>query len=166
MAAPFRVEPFARQPGYRDFSCGVAALDGYLATTASQHIEKGIAAVMVALDAETGGIVGFYTLSGYALQSDGLPDHLAKRLPRSLPAFLLGKLAVATHAQGRGLGGALLTHALRRAATLSREIGAAGVVVDAIDEAAVAFYARFGFVLLTDQPRRLFLPMRVAAAIP
>lgn len=141
-------------------------LDRYLAETASQLVRKGIAAVMVAEEVETGRIVGYYTLSGYMLQRSSLPQDLARRLPESLPAMLLGKLAVDRRLHGRGMGGALLSHALKRAASLSNEIGAVGVVVDAIDDRAAAFYEHFGFTRLTDEPRRLFLPMGIARAIP
>ena len=39
------------------------------------------------------------------------------------------------------------------------------VMVDAKDEAAVAFYRHYGFVLLQSQPRRLFVPMRTVAQL-
>jgi hypothetical protein len=42
------------------------------------------------------------------------------------------------------------------------------VVVDALDSDALAFYERFGFSALTDDPMRLFLPVSTirAAAQP
>jgi ribosomal protein S18 acetylase RimI-like enzyme len=39
------------------------------------------------------------------------------------------------------------------------DIGAIAVIVDALDDAARAFYERFGFRLLPDRGNSLFLPM-------
>jgi hypothetical protein len=39
------------------------------------------------------------------------------------------------------------------------------VLVDAKDEAAVAFYRHHDFQCLADQPRRLFLPMATIAKL-
>jgi ribosomal protein S18 acetylase RimI-like enzyme len=55
----------------------------------------------------------------------------------------------------------LLVDALRRAQHLADQIGIRAVEVDAINEAARAFYEKYGFVRLRDDSRHLFLPMRV-----
>jgi hypothetical protein len=39
------------------------------------------------------------------------------------------------------------------------------VIVDTKDDTAHAFYARYGFESLPEQPGRLFLPMRTVAAL-
>jgi GNAT superfamily N-acetyltransferase len=67
--------------------------------------------------------------------------------------------------QGQGLGGDLLVDALRRVQFLADEIGIRAVEVDAIDDAARRFYERNGFVPLLDNPRHLFLPVRVIRAL-
>ena len=76
-----------------------------------------------------------------------------------LPAVLLGRLVVDRQHQGRGYGAALLFEAIRRVAATSQEIGIAGLFVDAKDDAAAAFYRKFGFVPLPSDPHRLFLPL-------
>lgn len=60
-----------------------------------------------------------------------------------------------------GSGEHLLMDALRRALAASREVASVAVVVDAKDDASVAFSRRDGFIGFADQPRRLFLPMAV-----
>jgi ribosomal protein S18 acetylase RimI-like enzyme len=59
--------------------------------------------------------------------------------------------------KGQGLGGALLANALHRSAR--SEIAAYALMVDAKDEAAVAFYRYHGFIALPDSPLTLFLPL-------
>jgi ribosomal protein S18 acetylase RimI-like enzyme len=55
---------------------------------------------------------------------------------------------------GSSLGGHLLVDALRRCVRGGMEFGARAVVVDAINDAAVAFYRHFGFHQL--EGRRLW----------
>jgi GNAT superfamily N-acetyltransferase len=104
-------------------------------------------------------IIAYFTLSACEGITVGLPPKLAKRLPRTIPAVLLGRLAVDREHQGRGFGGTLLAEAIRRVAVTSQEIGIAGMFVDAKDDAAAAFYRKFGFVPLASNPHRLFLPL-------
>jgi len=56
--------------------------------------------------------------------------------------------------------------ALRRVVNASTVVGCTGIVVDAKDEGAVRFYAKYDFVAVTDHgwPRRMFLPMGTARA--
>ncbi len=79
----------------------------------------------------------------------------------AIPVVLLGRLAVDRSVQGQGLGELLLLDALRRAQHIADEIGVRAVEVDAIGEKARAFYARYGFVQLVDDPNHLFLSLQV-----
>lgn len=124
-----------------------------------------MATAFVALERDTGRIAGYYTLSAASVPVVDLPDALKARLPRypSIPAVLLGRLAVDRRYRGQGLGGALLADALTRAAIA--EIGAYALVVEAKDEAAAAFYRHHGFIPFREQPRRLFLPIATAKGL-
>jgi GNAT superfamily N-acetyltransferase len=103
--------------------------------------------------------MGYFTLSACEGVGSASPAKLAKRLPRTVPAVLLGRLAVDRSAQGRNYGSALLVEAIRRVAATSHVIGVAGLFVDAKDDRAAAFYQNFGFVPLPSNPHRLFLPL-------
>ncbi len=144
------------------FSCGTDTLDNYLKNQAGQDVEKRVAAVFVATD-DGHTIAGYYTLSQYSIHAGELPAAALKqlKLPKypALPATLIGRLARATTHKGRGLGELLLMSALERALAASRQVGSIAVVVDAKDEAAIKFYAGYGFIRLPDHPNRLFLPM-------
>jgi ribosomal protein S18 acetylase RimI-like enzyme len=84
------------------------------------------------------------------------------RLPRyPVPVARIGRLAVDVREQGKGIGAALLRHAMRLGASLAQQIGLSAVVVDARNEAAAAFYARYGFQRFPDQNLRLFLTTAV-----
>lgn len=55
-----------------------------------------------------------------------------------------------------GFGAFLLAEALVRAAAAGEAAAARLVVVDAIDDDAVAFYEHFGFIPAPEHPRRLY----------
>jgi GNAT superfamily N-acetyltransferase len=143
------------------FSCGVNALDRYFRQQAGQDHRRRAAIVFVAVDTmANNAIVGYYTLSAAQVLVKDLPEQVTRRMPRypELPAVLLGRLAVDLRWQGRQLGRLLVTDALLRCARLD-QIGALFLLVDAKDRATEQFYARLGFVALTDQPSRLFFPL-------
>ncbi|HEX9368238.1 MAG TPA: GNAT family N-acetyltransferase, partial [Vicinamibacterales bacterium] len=90
-----------------------------------------------------------------------------KRLPRYplVPATFMGRLAVDRSYRGLRLGERLLIDALRRSLVASQVIASVAVIVDAKDQAGVAFYLRYGFLAFPDQPLRLFLPMKTVAQL-
>lgn len=129
---------------------------------AGQDARRFVAAVFVLVATNDDKAVrGYYTLSSFGIEKDGLPADFIKKLPPYpvIPATLLGRLAVDRTLAGRGIGEFLLIDALRRTFEQSRAIASAALVVDAIDENASRFYAHFDFISLPDQRSRLFLPM-------
>ena len=136
------------------FVSGSDALDRYIREQAKQDIRRRVASCFVAIDTD-GIIAGYYTIAATSLILDKLSPERAKRLPRypSIPAVLLGRLAVAQAHQGKRLGGALVADALLRATRA--EVMAYAMEVDAKDEQAANFYEHLGFERLGDDPRKL-----------
>lgn len=155
---PFRIEPLGQKHERAFFNSASPALDSYFRERVRRDIERHVATCFVAVD-EDDRVAGFYTLSSSSILLDSLDPDLAKRLPRypTVPVTLLGRLAVAVHARGMGLGATLLLDALERSARAQKEIASFAVVVDAKDEAAANFYRHYHFRELTGN--RLFLPM-------
>lgn len=154
------IEPLGPQHDRESFACGEPALDDYLRRRASQDTRRRVARVFVAAGAAPGEIAGYYTLSAASFEKDELPAGIAKRLPHyPVPAVVIGRLAVSRSFQGRGLGETLLLDAIRRVVRASASIAAYAIVVDAKNDAARAFYERYGFRPFPSTPRRLFLPL-------
>ena len=155
------IEPLGAGHDRGRFACGIPALDLYLRRQAGQDIRRRIARVFVCVEADNPKqILGFYTLSALSIETPALPPEIARRFPRyPLPAALIGRLAVAEPAQGRGIGRLLLMDAIQRTLRASREIAVYALVVDAKDERTGAFYRRFDFRSFPDRPLRLFLPL-------
>ena len=166
-ATPFRIEPLTKAHRREGFSCGAAPLDRYLQVQARQDAEKRVAAAFVLIEPPANQVLGYYTLSSSSIDVGQIPADLAKRLPKypSLPVTLLGRLASDVSLKSKGAGDLLLMDALARALQATQSIASMAVVVDAKDDAAEAFYRDFGFTVVQDKPRRLFLPMAVVAEL-
>ncbi|MCM2374930.1 GNAT family N-acetyltransferase [Aporhodopirellula aestuarii] len=165
-ARDFICETLAKRHDRKQFTCGVEALDNYLRQTASQDVKRKTAAVFVMVpEDEPKRIAGFYTLCATSVELTGLPIEIAKRLPRypQVPGILMGRLA--RDESFPGIGRLLLADALSRCVRSADDIAAALIVVDAKDAAAVAFYQKFGFLLLPKWKSRLFLPMATASKL-
>ncbi len=147
------------------FDCGAPELNEYLRRAARQHGEKGISRTFVLVEPESPGkILGFVTLAVGEVEAAAVPPRVARRLPRRLPVARLARLAVSADRQRNGLGELLLTFALRRTVQVASSVGLVGVFVDAKNERAQAFYRRYGFIPLQDEPLKLFLPIATLAA--
>lgn len=160
MTAPFRVEVLGPTHARDDFSCGIEALDRYLARQASQDVRRRVSACYVAVEIGSSKVAGCYTLAAGGVPLTDLPGSLTKRLPRypSVPVARVGRLAVDQNFRGQKLGSALLADAAMRA--MRSEVAVLALVVDAKDDAAEAFYLHHGFEASGSQARQLFVPLK------
>ena len=161
MSVRFAIEPLAKHDRH-DFSCGNKRIDSYFRTAISQDVKRQYATCFVASDINNGRVAGFYTLSSSNVPLVDVPEPLARKLPRypTVPAVLIGWLARDVTYAGEGIGELLLFSAIRTVA--KAPIGAHAMFADAIDDAAVGFYAAYGFRPLNDRPRTLSLPLATA----
>ncbi len=145
------------------FSSGLESVDRYLREVARGHTEKGVSITRVLVEAAATNpkpVIGFFTLAGLSVEAKPWPG-APKGLPnQAVPAILLGRLAVATTHQGKGLGAMLLATARQLAHETITRTGGIGLVVDAAHPQAAAFYSGFGFLPVYSGSLRLFLPAK------
>lgn len=149
------------------FHCGVASLDSYLKTQATQDMRRKANAVFVFVHVdEPSRILGYFTLCALGLERGEIPEQARVHLPRYplVSATLIGGLAVDLSVQGRGIGRTMLAAAVTKAYRNADVVGSSMLVVDAIDERAHRFYEAFSFLPLQDS-MRLILPMRTIAGL-
>ncbi|MDJ0448071.1 GNAT family N-acetyltransferase [Methylocystis sp. JR02] len=146
----------------RGFSSGNARIDRYFANGLGQDVRRNYAACYVLVERSDEKIVGFYTLSSSGVPLLEVPPDLAGKLPRypTVPAVLIGWLARDKAYAGEGVGGLLLFDAFAR--ICASPIGAHAIIVDAIDDAAAAFYRKYLFKPFANKPDSLFLPLTTA----
>jgi ribosomal protein S18 acetylase RimI-like enzyme len=162
IGAPFGFEALSDGHDRAAFDCGDEALDRYFRTQATQDIRRRVANCFVVVESATGQVAGYYTLSSASIPLIDLPPEITKRLPRypTLPAVLIGRLAVDRRFQRRGLGELMLINAVHR--TMQDSAAAFALLVDAKNDQAVAFWERYGFQGIAGRPRTLFLPLATA----
>ena len=157
-----QVRPLTGEHDRQGFDCGRQELNNWLRQIARQHQDKGLSKTFVAVREEAPTrICGYYALTLAELENRHLPEAWRKKLPRRIPGVRLGRLAVDTQYQGKGLGELLLIDALTRAQRIYTEAGGIGLFVDALDAQAAAYYRNFGFEALPDNPLLLFLSAKV-----
>lgn len=152
------------------FDCGVPTLNEFFTKRALSNSRRKFGSTFVLRRAERDPegwpeVLGFYTLSAHAVElSKKLSRLLGHGAPRALPVVLIGRLARDRRAKGGGVGERLLVDALGRALNSQLDVAWCGVVVDAKDEAAIAFYEKYDFAPLSDEglPRRMFLSLDTA----
>ena len=159
MTVPFQIEALTAQHNRKEFFCGDSALDRYFSERVTQDIRRLVTACYVALEADTGCIAGYYTLSASDIPLTDIPEEMKNRLPRypAMPVARLGRLAVDKEFQGRRIGGGLLWDALMRSAR--SEIAVFAMVVDAKNDQAASFYLHHGFSSFGSIPGQLIMPL-------
>lgn len=157
------IQPLSKTHDVKGFDCGTPVLNDWLSKTARQHQDKGISRTFVVVDVEAPKVVvGYYAITICEVHGKDLPPEMAKRLPRGVPAFKLGRLATAQQYQRNKdlrIGETLLVDAMSRAKALSKQAGGFALFVDAKDEGAAAFYGKYGFTSLPDNLLTMFIPM-------
>ncbi len=110
-------------------------------------------------------VVGYYAVSTAMEERQALPSAKLRRgMPHQVPLLLIGRLALDASVQGKGLGADLLSDAIRRCCAAADVAGARAIVAHAIDDDAVNFYARHGFVHSMLGERVMLLPIEAARA--
>ncbi|MFM7603306.1 MAG: GNAT family N-acetyltransferase [Pseudanabaena sp.] len=144
------------------FCCGEESLDTYIRKQASQDLKKRVSTVFVLIDEPQMDVLAYYTLSSYMIDVTALEESFAKRLPRypSLPATLLGRLAVDNEHKGRRFGELLLIDALKKAKDAATQVASLAVIAEALDKRALSFYIKYGFKQFRQEPMKLYLPMK------
>jgi predicted GNAT family N-acyltransferase len=156
------IQALEHQPhDVKSFDCGVEVLNNWLGKMAKQHAEKNISRTYVLVDDNNPRtIFGYYAITPcQVVASAELPPDKAKKLPRNVPGFRLGRLARSVLHDGKRIGETLLLDAMNRAKQLSMQAGGNALFVDAMDDGAAAFYHHYGFVQSPDDPHKLFMPM-------
>ena len=137
------------------FSCGKSPLDEWLRSRAIRSEGKSARTYVVCVASR---VVGYYCFAAGSVRLDEMPKKLQRNMPAMVPIILIGRLAVDTGYQGRGIGKGLLKDAFLRGLQASQAIGARAFLVHAIDAEAAAFYAGFGFIEFPAGSQTFFLP--------
>ncbi|TPL88150.1 GNAT family N-acetyltransferase [Mesorhizobium sp. B2-3-14] len=150
--------PLAENHDLEPFQSGTESLDQWLRRRARANQVSGASRTYVV--AEGIRVVGYYCLSSGGLDLAEAPGIVRRNMPDPIPMVVLGRLAVDTGWQGKGLGAALLQDAVLRAGQAATILGIRGIFVHAISDEAKAFYERHGFAASPKNPMTLVLSLK------
>jgi GNAT superfamily N-acetyltransferase len=141
------------------------ALDNWLKERALASEGLSARTYVVCLTDHPARVVGYYAISTAMEERQVLPTAKLRRgMPHQVPLLLIGRLAVDQSVQGMGLGTDLLSDAVRRCCAAAEIAGARAIVAHAIDENAVRYYERHGFVVSLLGPHAMILAIESARA--
>lgn len=175
------IAPWTKDHDASKFTSSLASIKKYIQEQAHREVSSYTSSVFVLTESGKMVIIGYYSLSSLSVLFQELPAKFQKRLPRytETRAILLGRLGVdkeysqmllETHGVKPRLGELLLADAQIRALKNSKEVGSALLVIDAEMPSTeeqkygardpLPFYEKYGFMPLTQNPRRLVKTMR------
>jgi GNAT superfamily N-acetyltransferase len=141
------------------FDSGEVVLDDWLRRRAWNNLQAAASRTYVVCPTGSQKIIGYFALSMGQILAQDVAGPMRRNMPRSIPAVMLGRLAIDRAWQGKGLGRALLADVIRRALRASSEVAARLVIVHAISPAAEAFYRHHGFTRLPVEAPTLALDL-------
>jgi len=83
-------------------------------------------------------------------------------MPDPVPVILIGRLAIDSLFQSRGIGADLLRDAVLRTLQVAEIAGVRAILVSAISENARRFYERYGFISSPAHPLTLMITLMEA----
>ncbi len=162
---PFRSQRLLPEHQLETFCSGKEELDGWLRRSARHADAANTGRTFVWVSSDSDRVVAYFTLAAHLLRRADIPKRVGHGSPDAIPAILLARLALDQSLQGQGTGGQLLRDALERAVEASERAAARMVVVDAIDDEAIAFYQHFGFIRIPGSRRLVRKVSEVAAGL-
>ena len=139
------------------FNSGEPVLDDWLRKRALANEESGASRTYVVT--ARGRVVGFYALAMGSVAADRATGKIRRNMPDPIPVMILGRLAVDTAFQKRGLGVALLRDAVLRTQQAANIAGIRAILLHAVSDGAKRFYERYGFAESPMHPMTLMISM-------
>jgi predicted GNAT family N-acyltransferase len=81
-------------------------------------------------------------------------------IEHELVSTLLGRLAVNNEQKGKRFGELFLMDALKKSLDAAMQVASLTVIAEAWEEEALSFYIKYGFKQFTQEPMKLYLPMK------
>jgi GNAT superfamily N-acetyltransferase len=145
------------------FSCGEPSLDHWLRSRALQNEKSGASRTYVVC--ADGCVAGYYALAAGAVAHTEAATRVKRNMPDPVPVILIGRLAIDSRFQGRGIGADLLRDAVLRTLHAAEIAGIRAILVRAISANAKKFYERHGFIASSADPQALMITVAEAARV-
>jgi GNAT superfamily N-acetyltransferase len=105
-------------------------------------------------------VIGYYCLATASVAHVIAVNKAKRNAPDPIPCMLIGRLAVDTRWEGKGIGSGLLRDAILRTLTVSQIAGIRCILVHAKDEEAKNFYLKHKFQPSPIEPLTLMMTLK------
>ncbi|HWI75885.1 MAG TPA: GNAT family N-acetyltransferase [Sphingomicrobium sp.] len=158
--------PITAEHRIEGFDCGRPKLTEWLKAHALENEGRSSRTYVAVANTgpQAGDVVGYYTLATGGVTRSEIPRKMRHGSPNPVPVMVLGRLAVDERHQKKGIGPAMLKEAMQRTIGISRSAGVRALVVHAVDDDAVTFSLKYGFILFPAESRTMFLPIETLAS--
>lgn len=153
-------QPIKPEHELADFHSGNAELDDWLQKRAWKNEDSGASRTYVVTIEQTA--IACYCLANGSVLNAIAPGRIRGNIPDSIPVMIIGRLAVDSNWQGKGIGRALVRDAVLRTLQAAKIAGIRAIVVHAISEEAKQFYERCGFIAAPVAPMTLMVTLKDA----
>ncbi len=140
-----------------DFNCSDPILTEWLNKKALKNQKNKASQTFVICN--DNNVIGYYALASGSVERVKSPKSLTRNMPDPIPVIVLGRLAVDSDNQGKGLGSALLKDAIQRTMYISEHVGVKALLVHAISDEAKSFYQYHNFIESPHESMTLLLSM-------
>lgn len=162
-SSPFEIVPLAKSHKRADFTCSDESLDTYLKNNISSDVSRNACKAYVLKKRGEDDVLGYYTLSPDSVSLENAPNEIRKKYrKRSIGVVLIGRYAVHSSIQGKGIGKSMLYKAYSDIIKVKEVISVAGVVVDARTKSAKSFWLSREYVRLSEESEgseKFMIPM-------
>jgi GNAT superfamily N-acetyltransferase len=125
------------------FNSGNSQLDQWLKRRALKNEIEGASRTYVLCDGKI--VIAYYCLANGAVAQASATGRVRRNMPDPIPVMVIGRLAVDSRWQAKGIGRALLRDAILRTLQAAEIAGIRAILVHAISEDAKQFYEKCGF---------------------
>ena len=161
MSVPWeRIERLNGEHALDDFCCEDPDMDLWFQRSARQQDNAGGCAVHVCVTKDE-RVVGFFTLTSIEIRGETVSKGASSGMA-SVPAILLGRLALDGDLRGQGIGALLMLEALYAACQSTKYVASRLIVLDAKNDKLVERYSELGYTATKTDPRRMW--MKVSSA--
>ena len=141
------VRKLEKRDNRKDFRSGEIEIDRFFVKFAGQNqFRHKIGNTYVAVDVESGTLVGYATISVGSMNIDGFDIEDSKFPQYPLPIMRVARLGVDKRFQSQGIGQKLLQKMIYLAIEIEELVGCVGLFVDTKED-AVSFYEKYNFVI-------------------
>ena len=159
LTSSLRILPFQSDQHGEIFDCGEHTVNKFFMDISRMGDAHNTSRAFTAVD-DVNTILGFYCISASSIEFTEQPkQENFQSFSYPISAARIDQLAVNKTVQRKKIGARLLVDALQRIYEASHDMKIDIVLVDAYDDKVRAFYLHFGFLPLSGEPSKLFLPL-------